>query len=113
MQVGRMKNEEEAEKFIEENMLKVKEILDDIADQTGIVYLCFSGNAAELFGMMGNLVSEQLISIMRVIPDRMELANKANEIAYNANKKKSEKKASGAEQGDLFRDATKMEGDSK
>ena len=112
MQVGRMKSQEEAEKYIDEKMHEVKEILDDIADQTGIVFICFSGSSAEMFAKMGNILSEQLISIMRIIPDRVELANKAWEIAHVANEKAAEEtKASPlAEQGDLFRDATKTKG---
>lgn len=112
MQVGRMKSREEAEKYIDEKMHEVKEILDDVADQTGIVFICFSGSSAEMFAKIGNILSEQLISIMRVVPDRVELANKAWEIANAANEKAAEeaKALSSAEQGDLFRDVTKMEG---
>lgn len=98
MQIGRMKNEKDAEEYIEERLLEVKEILDDIADQTGIVYLCISGNAAEMFGRFGNVLNEMLISIMKVIPDRVEMANRAMEIAYKANEE-AEKEY---DQGDLF-----------
>ena len=98
MQIGRMKNEKDAEEYIEERLLEVKEILDDIADQTGIVYLCISGNTAEMFGRFGNVLNEMLISIMKVIPDRIEMANRAMDIAYKANKE-AEKEA---KQGDLF-----------
>ena len=91
-------NEQDAEEYIEERLLEVKEILDDIADQTGIVYLCISGNAAEMFGRFGNVLNEMLISIMKVIPDRVEMANSARDIAYKANKE-SEKES---EHGDLF-----------
>jgi hypothetical protein len=85
MQIGRMKNEKDAEEYIKERMLEVKEILDDIANQTGIVYLCISGNAAEMFGRFGNVLNEMLINIMKIIPDRVEMANRAMEIAYKAN----------------------------
>lgn len=103
MQIGRMKNEKDAEEYIKERLLEVKEILDDIADQTGIVYLCISGRSAEMFGKVGNVMNDVLISIMKVIPDRIEMANKAMDIAYKANKE-AEKEAERAkdEQGDPF-----------
>ena len=103
MQIGRMKNEKDAEEYIKERLLEVKEILDDIADQTGIVYLCISGSAAEMFGKVGVVMNDVLISIMKVIPDRIEMANRARDIAYEANmeaEKEAEKAKS--EQGDLF-----------
>jgi predicted nucleotide-binding protein (sugar kinase/HSP70/actin superfamily) len=107
MQIGRMKDEKAAEEYISERLLEVKEILDDIADQTGIVYLCISGNAAEMFGRFGNLLNETIIRIMKIIPDRVEMANRAMEIAYKANeeaREEAEKEAEKAktEQGDLF-----------
>lgn len=98
MQIGRMKNEKDAEEYIKERLLEVKEILDDIADQTGIVYLCTSGCAAEMFGKVGNVMNDVLISIMKVIPDRIEMANRARDIACKANAE-AEKES---EQGDLF-----------
>lgn len=103
MQIGRMKNEKDAEEYIKERLLEVKEILDDIANQTGIVYMCISGNAAEVFGRVGNVMNETLISIMKVIPDRVEMANRAMDIAYKANEE-AEKEAEKAKavQGDLF-----------
>lgn len=107
MQIGRMKNEKDAEEYIKERLLEVKEILDDIADQTGIVYLCISGCAAEMFGKVGTVMNDVLINIMKVIPDRIEMANRAREIAYKANeeaREEAEKEAerAKAEQGDLF-----------
>ena len=107
MQIGRMKNEKDAEEYIKERLLEVKEILDDIADQTGILYLCISGCSAEMFGKVGNVMNDVLINIMKVIPDRIEMANRAREIAYKANeeaREEAEKEAerAKAEQGDLF-----------
>ena len=90
MHYGRMKSRKEAEEYIKGNLLKVKEILDDIADQTGIVFLCISGGAAEMFGRVGNAMSESLIEIMKIIPDRMDLADKAMEAAYKADSKEAD-----------------------
>ena len=97
MQIGRMKNDKDAEEYIKERLLEVKEILDDIADQTGIVYLCISGNAAEMFGKVGTVMNDVLISIMKVIPDRIEMANRAMEIAYKANEEAREEAEKEAE----------------
>lgn len=102
MQIGRMKNDKDAEEYIKERLLEVKEILDDIADQTGIVYLCISGCAAEMFGKVGNVMNDVLISIMKVIPDRIEMANMAREIAYKANEEAEKEAEKEAKQGDLF-----------
>lgn len=99
MHVGRMKSEKDAMEYIQDRLLEVKEILDDIADKTGIVYLCISGRSAELFGAFGNALSESLIGIMQIIPDRIEMANNAKDIAYKANEEAEKKNA---EQGDLF-----------
>ncbi len=103
MQIGRMKNEKDAEEYIKDRLLEVKEILDDIADQTGIVYLCISGCSAEMFGKVGNVMNDVLISIMKVIPDRIEMANRARDIAYEANMEaEKEAEKAKADQGDLF-----------
>lgn len=121
MQVGRMKSEEEAQKFIESRLLEVKEILDEIADQTGVTFLCLGEEVVEAFGRYGMVMrdalnafekcgmvlSNSLISIMKIVPDRLDLANKAMEVAYKANK---ENEAKAAHRDDLFAGASKMEG---
>lgn len=99
MQIGRIKNEDEACKYIEGRLLEVKKILDDIADQTGVVYLCLSGDAIRMFGRLGNVMNDALIDIMRIIPHRVEMANRAMEIADKANEEAEKKNAA---QGDLF-----------
>ena len=79
--IGRMKNWEEAEKYVTDKLVTVKEVLDDIADKTGIVFLCFSADAAEKFCEVGGMLSRQMISILKVMPERVVLANKAREFA--------------------------------
>jgi len=107
MQIGRMKNEKDAEEYLNKRLLEVKEILDDIADQTGIVYLCLSGDVAEVFGRAGNVMNDALINIMKIIPYRIEMANTAMDIAYKANK---EAEKANSEQGDLFGDYADKKG---
>ena len=112
MQIGRMKNEKEAHDYVQIRLLEVKEILDDIADQTGVIYMCLSGDIIRLFGRLGNVMNDALIDIMRIIPDRIEMANTAIDIAYKANEKAAEeaKVSPSVEHGDLFHDTTKTEG---
>lgn len=111
MQIGRIKSEEEAEKFVGDKLLEVKEILDDIADQTGLVYLVLNSEIAEVFGVMGTRMLSAMNSVLKIIPDRIEMANRAQEIGWAANKKLAEKMAKEAQkndgQGDLFADASK------
>jgi hypothetical protein len=99
MQIGRINNEKEAEDYVHRRLLEVKEILDDIADQTGVVYVCLSGDIIRMFGRLGNVMNDALIDIMRIIPDRIEMANTAMDIAYKANEEAEKKNAA---QGDLF-----------
>ena len=82
-----------------DEMADILWVLICLANQTGIVYMCISGNAAEVFGRVGNVMNETLISIMKVIPDRVEMANRAMDIAYKANEEAEKAKA---EHGDLF-----------
>ena len=107
MQIGRMKNEKEAQDYIQERLLEVKEILDDIAYQMGVVYMCLSGDAIRMFGRLGNVVNDTLIDIMRIIPDRIEMANTAMDIAYKTNEETEKKNAA---QGDLFSQKGQVQG---
>ena len=92
MHIGRMKNEVEAQDYIIKRLEEVKEILDDIADQTGQVYICFGSEFAETFGRFGQAMIGTLTSIMSIIPDRMVLANKAREIAIKADEDEAKAK---------------------
>ena len=53
------------------------------------------------------MLNEMLINIMKIIPDRVEMANRAMEIAYKANEEareeaENEAEKAKAEHGDLF-----------
>lgn len=93
MRIGRMKNEDEASDYILERLKEVKEILDDIADQTGVVFICFSEPFAQMFGECGAKMIVGLQSIMKIIPDRFDIANNAVEYARQMDKKDEELKA--------------------
>lgn len=79
MHIGRMDSEEAAIKYVEDRLKEVREILDDIADCTGLVYVCLNGRVVEMFASLGAAMSESLISTMKIIPDRIEMANEAME----------------------------------
>jgi len=93
MRIGRMKNEEEASDYILERLKEVKDILDDIADQTGVVFICFQSEVAEMFHRCGYRMIDSLQAIMKIIPDRYDTANQANQYARDMEKKDEELKA--------------------
>ena len=93
MRVGRMKNEEEATEYILERLNEVKDILDDIADQTGVAIICYQSRAAEMFHRCGYRMIDSLQAIMKIIPDRYDTAIQANQYARDMEKKDEELKA--------------------
>lgn len=93
MRIGRMKNEEEASDYILERLKEVKDILDDIADQTGVVFICFQSEVAEMFHSCGERMIDSLQAIMKIIPDRYDTANQARQYAFDREKKDEELKA--------------------
>jgi hypothetical protein len=91
MQVGRME-EDAAQEYVISKLEEVKQILDNIAYETGLVYVCFSQDVAEMFGHVGMAMISSLNGIMKVVPDRLEKANEAKMAAYRANEKELEEK---------------------
>jgi hypothetical protein len=91
MQVGRME-EDAAQEYVISKLEEVKQILDNIAYETGLVYVCFSQDVAEMFGHVGMAMMSSLNGIMKVVPDRLEKANDAKMAAYRANEKELEEK---------------------
>lgn len=84
MKSGRMEAKE-AEAYAFKRLEEVKEILDDIADKTGVVFVCFGEEFAELFGKVGMDLVSTINNILKVIPDRLELANRAKQAAFEEN----------------------------
>ena len=68
-----------------------KDILDDIAEKTGLTYLVLGDGFVEMFGKVGSKLIFGLQEIMKVVPDRMDLANQANQSAFVANFEEREK----------------------
>lgn len=97
MQVGRME-EDAAQEFVTMKLDEVKQILDDIAYETGLVYVCFGQDVAEMFGRVGISMMTSINEIMKVVPDRLEKANRAKMAAYRANEKELEEKKKQEEQ---------------
>ena len=84
MKVGRMEAKE-AEVYICKRLDEVKEILDDIAYKTGLTYIVLDDRFVEMFGKVGNNLIFGLQEIMKVVPDRMDLANRAKQSEFVAN----------------------------
>ena len=91
MQVGRLEEEAVAD-YVTGRLEEVKQILDDIAYETGMVYVCINADAAEMLGHVGQAMLASLTQIMKIVPGRIQKANDANMIAYAANKKELEEK---------------------
>lgn len=92
MRIGRMESDKAAIEYVKGRLEEVKEILDDIAYNTGMVYICLNGRVVEMFANLGAVMSESLISTMKIIPDRIEMANEAMEIQERDDAKDSELK---------------------
>lgn len=90
MKVGRME-EKEAELYICKRLNEVKEILDDIAEKTGLTYIVLDDRFVEMFGKVGSNLIFGLQEIMKIVPDRMDLANQAKQSAFVANFEDREK----------------------
>lgn len=83
--------EKEAELYICKRLNEVKEILDDIAEKTGLTYIVLDDRFVEMFGTVGSNLIFGLQEIMKVVPDRMDLANQAKQSAFVANFEEREK----------------------
>ena len=83
--------EKEAELYICKRLNEVKDILDDIAEKTGLTYIVLGDRFVEMFGKVGSKLIFGLQEIMKVVPDRMDLANQANQSAFVANFEEREK----------------------
>ena len=81
----------EAEVYICKRLDEVKEILDEIAEKTGLTYIVLDDRFVEMFGKVGSNLIFGLREIMKVVPDRMDLANQAKQSAFVANFEEREK----------------------
>lgn len=97
MQVGRME-EDAAREFVMMKLDEVRQLLDEIAYETGLVYVCFSQDVAEMFGHVGTAMMTSINEIMKVVPGRLKKANEAKMAAYRANEKEREEKKRQEEQ---------------
>lgn len=83
--------EKDAEGYIRKRLDEVKAILDDIAEKTGFTYLVLDERFVEMFGKVGVNLILGLQEIMKVVPDRMDLANLAKQSAFVENFEEREK----------------------
>lgn len=106
MQIGRIKDEKEATKFVNSKLNKVKSILDDIADKTGLVFVCIDERWASMFNDVAYSLKHGVENLLQVVPDRLLLANEARKCAYEANEKEFAEQIKN-QHGDLFAGAEK------
>lgn len=84
MKVGRMEAKE-AEVYTCKRLDEVKAILDDIAYKTGLTYIVLDDRFVEMFGKVGSNLIFGLQEIMKVVLDRIDLANQAKQSEFVAN----------------------------
>ena len=68
-------NEQEAEDFIKERLLTVTAILDEIADQTGQLYVCLLDDTAKILYKFGEYLGSSLLQAHEIVANRVVLAN--------------------------------------
>lgn len=68
-------HEKEATDFINAKLLEVKSILDEIADETGVLFVCVDNHVAELIYKLGTCIGNHLLECHKIVADRVVLAN--------------------------------------
>lgn len=71
-----IENTEEASKFVAKKLVEVKHILDEIAEETGIVYVAMPEKEIAFIAKVGTQWSSWLIGVHKVISDRLDLSSK-------------------------------------
>ena len=72
-------NEEAVADYISGRMVDIKKILDEIAEETGEVYICIPNDTAEVLVSVGQQLGAMLFQWHKVVADRFALANKHKE----------------------------------
>ena len=72
-------HEQEAQDFVAEKLLEVKHILDEIADETGLLYVVLHDDMAETIYKFGAFLGDTLHEWHKVVADRVILANNHRE----------------------------------
>lgn len=76
-------HEKEATDFINGKLLEVKSILDEIADETGVLFVCVDNSLAELIYKFGTSIGNHLLECHKIVADRVVLANNHTEREYD------------------------------
>jgi len=79
-----IENTKEAQEFIVDRLKDVKELLDEIAQETGIVYVAVPCQELIAFTEAGTQLSAWYARAMQVIADRQVLANDHTDFMYAA-----------------------------
>ena len=68
-------NHKEAEEFVVDRLKQVKELLNEIAEETGLMYVAVPVQEVALFGRIGSQAANWLVEAHTVIAERQVLAN--------------------------------------
>lgn len=71
--------QEEAAEYVAKELNEVKKHLDNIADETGMVFFVWSIEASRYFVKFGQIMTECMDNVLRLVPDRCDIANKSIE----------------------------------
>ena len=77
-----IENTKEAQEFIIDRLKDVKELLDEIAQETGVVYVAVPCQELIAFAEAGTQLSAWYASAMQVVADRQVLANGHADFMY-------------------------------
>lgn len=72
-------NKEEATEYVANELNEVKKHLDNIADETGLVFFVWSLDASRYFAHFGQLMTNCMDNVLRLVPDRCDRANQSIE----------------------------------
>ena len=86
-----MTDDERAD-YIAKRLVEVKDILDEIAERTGVVFIVFNDSVADVFARIGESFSEWMRRTRDILGHRYSLAWEHNAREENSGGKKEEAK---------------------
>lgn len=97
-------NTEEASEFVTKKLVEVKHILDEIAEETGTVYVALPESMVAFIGKVGAQWSTWLNDAHKVVADRLNLSLKHSEwmMKRHPDGVKEEPRKQEVKQDDLF-----------
>lgn len=71
-----IENPDKATKFVSDKLVEVKRILDEIAEETGIVYVAMPEEQVSFVAGVGTRWASWLIGAHKVVADRLDLSSR-------------------------------------